>query len=132
MIFVDTSAWFALVVPSDPNHDVAAAWLHANRQMLFTTDYVLDETLTLLKARREHRRALTLGRQFFEGEPLAQVHFLSEDEILTAWQVFQQFTDKKWSFTDCSSKVVMERLTIAEAFAFDHHFAQFGAVLTVP
>jgi uncharacterized protein len=48
MIFVDTVAWYACVVPSDPNHAAAAAWLHANHSPLLTTDYVIDETLTLL------------------------------------------------------------------------------------
>lgn len=26
-----------------------------------------------------------------------------------AWEVFQKFEDKAWSFTDCTSRVVMER-----------------------
>ncbi len=51
MIFVDTSAWYASVVPSDPNHAAAAAWLKENRLPLLTTDYVVDEILTLLKMR---------------------------------------------------------------------------------
>ena len=49
-----------------------------------------------------------------------------------AWQVFRRFSDKEWSFTDCTSKVVMDRLGITTAFTFDHHFRQFGAVTLVP
>jgi uncharacterized protein len=51
MVFVDTRAWFAAVVPSDPNHPQAASWLAANSEVLITTDYVIDEILTLLRAR---------------------------------------------------------------------------------
>ena len=40
--------------------------------------------------------------------------------------------DHDWSFTDCTSKVIIERLQILEAFAFDHHFDQFGTVTRVP
>lgn len=51
MICVDTGAWFAAFVPNDPDHVAADAWLEANREPLVTTDYVVDELLTLLKMR---------------------------------------------------------------------------------
>ena len=44
-----------------------------------------------------------------------------------AWVVFERFNvDKRWSFTDCASKVIMEQRGIDEVFAFDHHFEQMG------
>lgn len=49
MIFVDTGAWYAAAVPDDPDYAVAQAWLHANREPLITTDYVVDELSTLIK-----------------------------------------------------------------------------------
>jgi len=131
MIFVDTSAWFAAMVPADNNHSAATLWLDLNTQPLITTDYVVSETLTLLRARREAARALTLGRQFFEA-PVATIHYLTAAEVLETWQVFHQFADKAWSFTDCASKVVMENLGLNDAFAFDQHFHQFGSVAVVP
>jgi predicted nucleic acid-binding protein len=67
MIFVDTSAWFAAVVPTDSDHPHATRWLAANSEQLLTTDYVIDETLTLLRARGERQRAKVLGKQFFES-----------------------------------------------------------------
>jgi hypothetical protein len=94
-------------------------------------NYVIDETLTLLRMRRENQRAIALGDSFFSGA-LATVHYLSKTEIQQAWQVFCQFSDKDWSFTDCTSKVVMASLNITQAFAFDHHFRQFGSVQVVP
>lgn len=131
MTFVDTSAWFASVVPTDVDHAAAASWLSQNRAALVTTDYVIGETLTLLKARGELQRAFALGREFFAGT-LATVYYLSQADILLAWQMFQQFADKKWSFTDCTSKVVIDQLKLTQAFTFDHHFHQFGTVLVVP
>jgi predicted nucleic acid-binding protein len=131
MIFVDTGAWFATVVPSDSDYPVASNWFSQNVETLITTNYVIDETLTLLRMRRENQRAIALGDSFFSGA-LATVHYLSKTEIQQAWQVFRQFSDKDWSFTDCTSKVVMESLNITQAFAFDHHFRQFGSVQVVP
>ncbi len=121
MIFVDTGAWYASVMPSDPNHGAAAAWLHANSEPLLTTDFVIDETLTLLKARGHPRRTVALGNELFHGRR-ATLHYLAAAEIDAAWQVFQRFADKDWSFTDCTSKVIIEQMGLASAFAFDRHF----------
>ena len=51
---------------------------------------------------------------------------------MRSWLIFQQFRDKEWSFTDCTSYVAMQRLRIKSAFSFDHHFRQFGTVTVVP
>jgi predicted nucleic acid-binding protein len=131
MIFVDTSAWFASAIDEDINHPAASQWLNENGEALVTSDYVVDETLTLLRARGQPAAALTLGRQFFNGT-VAAVHYLTEAELLEAWHVFETFADKGWSFTDCTSKVLMEKLRIVRAFAFDQHFRQFGGVSVVP
>jgi len=72
-----------------------------------------------------------LGKDFFHSE-LAEIHKLSSADIALAWEVFEGFADKNWSFTDCTSKAVIERLGITQAFAFDHHFNQFGNVEVVP
>lgn len=131
MIFVDTGAWFASTVPSDADYPAASTWLNQNSETLITTDYVIDETLTLLRIRREKQRAIALGTAFFSGT-LTTIHHLTTAEIQQAWQVFRQFSDKDWSFTDCTSKVVMESLDITQAFAFDRHFHQFGSVQVIP
>lgn len=131
MIFVDTGAWYASLVPNDPDHGKAAKWLAANHSPLLTTDYVIDETLTLLRVRGERRRALLLGAKFFRYG-LAEVHKITMADLNLAWEVFEQFDDKGWSFTDCTSKVVMEQLGVRSAFSFDHHFHQFGTIEVVP
>jgi len=92
---------------------------------------VVDETLTLLRSRGETRRSIELGSAFSSGA-LANLYYLTEDDIQQTWSVFCQFSDKDWSFTDCSSKVVIDRLQISVAFAFDHHFRQFGSVQIMP
>ena len=131
MIFVDTGAWYASLVPTDPDHAQAVQWLAANRSPLLTTDYVVDEILTLLRARGKSKRALLLGARFFHHN-LAKIHKITSADLTLAWKTFEQFDDKGGSFTDCTSKVVMEQLGIQVAFAFDHHFHEFGTVQVVP
>jgi len=131
VVFVDTSAWYAAVVADDPNYADATRWLRANRAALLTTDYVVDEVLTLLKARGQYRRALELGEGLFSGD-VAVLYSATPADIRSAWQIFQRFSDKAWSFTDCVSKEVMANLDIGMAFAFDEHFHQFATVRVVP
>lgn len=131
MIFVDTGGWFASIVPTDKNHEEARNWFMQNREPLITTNYVVDETLTLFKARGEFARALQIGERFFNGS-LTGVYDLNSEDIAETWQVFKRFSDKEWSFTDCSSKVVMNKLGITHAFAFNGHFKQFGTIIVVP
>jgi len=131
MVFVDTGAWFARHVPSDPDHGRVKEWFSTNAEPLLTTDYCIDETVTLLAARGRVRRAVELGRVLF-AEELARVHFLTPEEIRRAWVLFEQRSSAGWSFTDCTSKIVIDDLHITTAVALDDHFRQFGSTTIVP
>ena len=67
--------------------------------------------------------------------PLIAEHVLDVvwiDQYLAqrGWDVFEQYNvDKQWSFTDCTSYVIIKELGITEVFAFDHHFEQMGFIL---
>ena len=130
-IFVDTGAWFARFVPDDADHSAAREWFEQNTDPLLTTDYVIDELLTVLKIRGEFQRALEIGGSMLNGD-VCDVEWVTQTDVNDAWQVFSTYRDKEWSFTDCVSRVVMERLRITTAVAFDEHFRQFGTVTVVP
>jgi len=130
-IFVDTGAWFARFVPSDPDHPAAREWLEENAHPLITTDYIVDELLTVLKVRGEFQRALEVGPSFFNGD-VCNLEWVSQADVANGWRVFSTYRDKGGSFTDCISRVVMERLRITTAVAFDEHFRQFRTVAVVP
>ncbi len=131
MVFVDTSAWFAFFVPTDPHHGRIRNWVGTIREPVLTTDYCIDETLTLLLVRRELPRAREAGQEFFE-HGIARIHFLTPEQIHAAWVVFQQRAPAGWSFTDCTSFVVITQLGIRRAAALDAHFQQFPNVQIGP
>src|SRR5580700_7416955 len=106
-VFVDTGPWFASVVPNDPRHAQVMAWLRLNHQQLVTTDYIIDETLTLLRSRGERARAIALGRHLLDLSGVT-VHFINEAEIRRAWILFRDNPARDWSFTDCTSNVVID------------------------
>ena len=131
MIFVDTGALFALVVSSEPRHADVQQWYDANQEPIVTTDYCLDELLTLLVVRRRPTLAVATGWKIF-NEQLCRLHFLSPDQIRRAWIVFQAQHRLGWSFTDCTSKILIGDLGIRTAIALDDHFPQFGNVTVLP
>src|SRR5512135_1810757 len=107
-VFIDTGAWFARFVPTDPDYAAAKSWLDSNTQSLITTDYVVDELLTLLQIRGEYRRALEIGPRILHGE-VCDLEWVTPLDVEEAWNVFSTYQDKGWSFTDCVSRVVMGR-----------------------
>ncbi len=132
MIFVDTSAWFALFVDTDDHNRRVRNWVDANYSVtMITTDYVVDELLTLARARGRKHKADFAGERILSGE-IADLEFVTVNDFSAAWTMFRKYSDKNWSFTDCTSFVVMQRLGIQMALAFDDHFRQFGAFTVHP
>ena len=135
MIFVDTGAWFAVAVRSDPDHEAAMRWLGRNREPLITTDYVLAETATLIRMRdktaRGHRLAVRVTSSILRQQA-AILQDVTAADLQKALQVFRNYSDHFFSFVDCTSFAVMERLGIIHAFAFDSHFDEYPGINRVP
>jgi predicted nucleic acid-binding protein len=83
MIFVDTSAWFARYTPKDAFHQAAFNFFEQNTAPLVTTDYIVDETLTLLKARGNYERALVIGPPLLQGL-LADLIWIEQRDVEAA------------------------------------------------
>jgi predicted nucleic acid-binding protein len=129
-MFVDSSAWYALVNAHDKNHLAAKRFLEASHRLL-TTNFVIDETVTLVLVRKGYQAAVDLGEQLWSEEQ-AHIVWLSRADQRAAWRLFKRYSDKRFSFTDCTSFVVMERLGLTHAFAFDEHFDQTGQFVRIP
>jgi predicted nucleic acid-binding protein len=57
------------------------------------------------------------------------LHIVTASDINRAWILFQQRASAGWSFTDCTSKIVIDQLGITKAITLDAHFQQFGIVV---
>ena len=122
---VDTSLWYATADDRDPNHDEAVLLLATPGRSHITTNWIFAETITLVRGRLGHNAAVALGARLLHRPGLRIVRVQPEDEG-TAWRIFQQYADKDFSVTDCTTFAVMRRLRIAHALAFDRHFQQMG------
>jgi predicted nucleic acid-binding protein len=129
-VFVDTSAWFALATDKDVNHSSAREFL-AKANTLVTTNFIIDETITLTRVRVDHKSALWMGSRLWSGE-LATIIWVTPDDEQAAWKLFNQYDDKIFSFTDCTSFAVMNRLGLTHAFTFDSDFDQTGQFRRIP
>lgn len=128
MIFIDTGAFLARYIERDQYHDAATDhWqtLHNDRRQCFTSNFVLDETITLLARRSSYEFAAERARNLFESTSLSILRPNASDE-LAALGLFRKFADQNVSFTDCVSFVLMNKRNITCAFSFDRHFTIAG------
>jgi uncharacterized protein len=125
-LFVDTGGWTACADEADPVHRRACAARDAALEaglLLVTTDFVVDETLTLLRLRLGLDAAEAWWRQI-DGSARLRWERITVERFDRARQLFFRYRDKGFSFTDCTSFVVMQELRLARALATDRHFRQ--------
>ena len=125
---MDTAGFLALWDSSDEHHSAALRLqreLASKRRRFLTTDYILDETATLLLSRHSHAAASDFLETSRQSEAL-RLEWVDPERFFEAVSWFERHADKEWSFTDCVSFVVMRELNISAAFTTDHHFVQAG------
>lgn len=130
LMFVDTAGWVACADGADPLHRHAVAardgWLESGGGLV-TTDYIADETLTLLRLRLGLDAAAAWWRQA-DGSSRVRWEAIDPSRADKARDWFFRHRNKEYSFTDCTSFVVMRELRLREALTTDRHFAQAGFI----
>ncbi len=131
MIYIDTGAFLGRYLVRDQHHDQACAgWrlLAERRERCATSNFVLDETFTLLGRRASYEFAAERSRNLLKSTTLQILRPEADDE-LAAVAFFEKFADQKVSFTDCISFALMQKSGLKEVFSFDQHFERAGFVL---
>jgi predicted nucleic acid-binding protein len=127
-LFVDTAGWMACADGADPAHARACrardAALEKGR-LLVTTDYVVDEALTLLRMRLGLAAAGRWWRQL-DGSSRVRWEWIDPTRVARARTVFFRQRDKDYSFTDCTSLIVIRELRLKQVLTTDRHFRQMG------
>jgi uncharacterized protein len=109
--FVDTSAWFAYVNRLDPDHTRIRSLFQTFQGRLVTSNFIFDETVTLYLYRLGYRVAVTVGEVLLDLTVVDLLRLTLDDEY-RAWALFLTRPDKTYSYTDCTSFVLMRRLRI--------------------
>ncbi len=129
-IFMDTSAWIALFSAKDQNHNRAQVIfkrIQSAGWAMFTSDYVIDETITFMVKKSGYAAAVRVGDALLNSQ-LVKILFLTSEQFYNAWLDFKKYDDKDFSFTDIMSFRLMKELGMTKAFTFDKHFQQVGFV----
>jgi uncharacterized protein len=125
-VFVDTGIFVALHNADDDFHsrsnELMKQALKGDFGRIFTSDYVIDEAVTVALVRtRKHEIALDLGRFIIESPRITKV-WVGEASFKAAWKKFIMLKDKPLSFTDCTSIAVIESSGIKQIMSFDSGF----------
>ena len=127
-LLLDTSGLYALADRKDPlgpkvRELVAARVTRGTRLVL--TDYLLDETCTLAKARAGCFAALRL-LDLVEASAGFRMEWIGPTRFEAAKGFFRRHADHGYSFTDCTSFIVMQELGLRDAITSDRHFNEAG------
>ena len=131
ILFVDTSAFVALEDKDDENYPAAVEYRERVAEgktpfrLLYTSNYILNETLTLLRAHLGHSIAVSFGTTA-RTSGILKALWVTPEVDSHAWEVFKRYKDKEFGYTDCTSFCLMEKYAIRTAFTFDKHFNQYG------
>ena len=127
-LFADTSYWFALLVRSDPWHDIAMLLsLEISGARIFTTEMVLAELLNGVSRLGEYHRNLATA-EIMRMRSNANVEIIAQTELQfrNAFNLYQSRPDQRWGLTDCASFIAMRERGITHALTADRDFTQAG------
>jgi predicted nucleic acid-binding protein len=133
-VFIDTGAFIALTDADDGHHQTAALFYRTSKEKgarFVSTNFVVCETMNYLRARVSYRVAV-LFREKLKKSGLIEIITVTSSIEEEAFALFKRYTDKDFSFTDCTSFSVMKALKLKRAFAFDKHFEQIEGISRVP
>jgi len=127
-LFVDTWGWLALAEPLDRKHAAARQCYeeYSRSGRVITSNYVLDESLTLIFRRLRFDVAYNFSKAVLESSFVA-VETVTEARFRSAFELRRRFADKpNISFTDLTSIVIMTEFKMVDILTADAHFAQVG------
>ena len=131
MIYIDTGAFIARFLAKDQFHRQAITkWkkIQKSRLKCYTSNFVIDETLTLLARWSSYEFATEKGNRVYHSDAFL---ILRPDVSIEmrALELLRKFGDQKVSFTDCVSFSLMEQNKMNKVFSFNRHFSDAGFTL---
>lgn len=129
-IFIDTSAFLAVLDGSDKNHKAARPFWESivrGEDVLLCHNYILVETSALILRRFGMEAVRVFEEDIF---PILRIIWVTK-EVHSAGVSAHLMADRRsLSLVDCVSFEVMRRTGVRKAFAFDRHFQDYGYELS--
>ena len=130
-IFLDSSILCAYANLDDVHHKTSVSLvkdtLSGKYGKCVITDYIMDETLTVLQRKSNKKTAIELGKFILDSEFL--IAEIDKQTFQKAWEIFQQ--DNNFSFTDCTILAFMWTFGINQIATFDKEFSKISNIEVV-
>jgi predicted nucleic acid-binding protein len=126
MIFIDSSAFLAIVKVDDINHLRAKQqWtdLLNSSEALYTNNYVVVESIAILQKRSGLKVVEQLQRNILG---IVNIDWIGEEHHFQALETVFELKRRRVSLVDCAAFQTMRHLGIETAFTFDSHFREEG------
>ena len=124
MSFIDTTIWVSALDRADELHEDGKSVINAILQnkihRAITSDYVLDETLTILKRRGIRPIEAVKVVNKIISSPRIEVVFVEEEVFTDALELFAKY--ERLSFTDSTTLAIMQRHKINTIYSHDTDF----------
>ncbi|HEV2118691.1 MAG TPA: hypothetical protein VGS11_01080 [Candidatus Bathyarchaeia archaeon] len=126
MIFIDTTFWVGDADTNDDFHSSAHTVIEALRTGRtpsgLTTDFVLDETVTILGKRKGFGadKAANVAKRIMTSPRVFTV-YVNESMMNESLKLFPEHRGKL-SLTDVASLIVMRKYDVRRIFSHDHDF----------
>ncbi|MHA1611383.1 MAG: type II toxin-antitoxin system VapC family toxin [Promethearchaeota archaeon] len=129
-IFIDTSFIIAFFNKKDKNHPKARKIFQKSMEMdpetkFVYSDYVFDELITFLKARKIPVKKISKIGDNILGSNIWKIIRIDEESFNQSWEMIKKYHDKEWSFTDSTSFIIMVEMNILCYLSYDEHFGQY-------
>ncbi len=127
-LFLDTWGWVAVADRRDAGHEAATELFRQAQRSggAITSNFILDETFTLLFKRRPFKDAWLFTTNVVQS-PFIDIQEVTEARFFKTIEMRKQFLDKpNISFTDLSTMAIMVELGITDILTADRHFTQVG------
>jgi len=131
-LFIDASAFIARLDKKDVHPDAAIEVFSAivrgayRYNRLYTSNYVLDESVThMLYRRKRHDHARRMLDLITNSQYITML-WVTESVQSEAISLFRKYTDQLLSITDCTSAILMNDYNIDSIFTFDGDFEVLG------
>ena len=128
-LFVDTWGWLALADRGEKRHPEAATCYTERSSAIgrvLTSNFVLDEFLTILFSRRPFAEAARFSKALL-ASPFLTIEQVTPKRFSAAMDLRLKLADKpRISFTDLTSMAIMTELGVVDILTADVHFTHVG------
>ncbi|MDO8505577.1 MAG: PIN domain-containing protein [bacterium] len=127
-LFVDSSFYISLLRQDDRNHNRAKEALEDEAKqsaVFYTSQYVIDETATVLSMRVSKTSAVAFLNAT-EEEDFPIILGVDEEVRRQGYAIFREAKDKDISMVDCYCAALMKKHAISKCLTFDKQFTQLG------